>query len=407
MKYKMAFLNILRNYRRSVITLAAIIFGFISLVLFGGFVSSMYEGMRENMIRSELGHIQIYANGYNQYANKEPEKYLISQEATQEIINLVETVDGVMLVAERLNFSGLVSDGRQSTAIVGVGIDSDNESLLSSAISVIEGEDLFPDDVDGALIGEGLYHSLDAKVGNYLTLLGSTADGTINAVDIKIKGVIRSGVKEVDNRLVRMNLAHAQTLVYSDAVTRLVVLLDETTKTDKVAANLTQTFKKRELDLELRTWWDLAEYYHQVVALFDGVFGFIKVIVLFIVALSISNTMMMAVMERTKEIGTIRAIGGTPFEVSSIFIIEALFLGIIGSALGLGLGALLAEVITIAQWMMPRPPGSTQDYPIRIFIEFPVFIQTMCLGVGIAVISSIYPAVKASKIQVSEALRFT
>ena len=77
----------------------------------------------------------------------------------------------------------------------------------------------------------------------------------------------------------------------------------------------------------MKTWSDLADYYHQVVALFDGVFGFIQIIVLFIVALSISNTMMMAVMERTKEIGTIRAMGGTPFEVISLFVLESIYLG--------------------------------------------------------------------------------
>ena len=105
-------------------------------------------------------------------------------------------------------------------------------------------------------------------------------------------------------------------------------------------------------------------------------------------------------------IGTIRAMGGTPMQVIGLILLESLFLGIIGSALGLALGMLAAKGITFAEWMMPRPPGSTQDYPIRIFVMTDILIQTFLLGVCIAVVSSIYPAVKASRLSVVNALRF-
>ena len=406
LKYKVAILNILRNYRRSLITLAAIVLGCASLILFGGFVASMYEGMRENLIRSQLGHIQIYAKGFNQYANSEPEKYLISQQDISKITEVISEFESVQLVAPRLNFSGLLSDSHNSIAVTGLGVDADNEELLSSAVSLVKGESLFPEDSSGALLGEGLFNALNSEVGDYLTLLSSTADGAINAVDIKITGVIRTGVKEVDSRLVKTNINLARDLLYTDSASRLVVLLDDTHKTQQVLSELSKAFDNAGLQLEMRTWSDLADYYHQVVALFDGVFGFIQIIVLFIVALSISNTMMMAVMERTKEIGTIRAMGGTPFEVISLFILESIFLGIIGSALGLIVGSLLANGITFAEWTMPRPPGSTQDYPVRVFVEIDVLFKTFLLGLSIAVISSIYPAVKASRLPVSNALRY-
>ena len=406
LRLKLALLNVLRNSRRSVITLLAIQFGVISLIIFGGFVASMYDGMRENMIRSQLGHIQIYKEGFNQFGSQEPENYLIDRDTLQQVIDQVEGMEGVEIVTPRLNFSGLLSNGVKSLAVVGEGIDPDKEALLSSAVRLTQGEDLFPDDDSGSLLGDGLYQSLNVNVGDYLTLMTNTADGAINAVDVVATGAVTTGTREVDNRLLRINLSHAQDLIYTDGVTRLVVLLSDTAQTDATVEKLESMFAAQNLKLEIRTWSQLADYYHEVVNLFNSVFDFVRMIVIVIVALSISNTMMMAVMERTPEIGTIRAIGGTRSEILSLFLMEAFILGIIGSLLGVIFGILMARGITQAEFIMPTPPGSSQTYPIRIFVEQTVLQETAILGVAIAVLSSIYPAIKASRMVINQALRF-
>lgn len=404
---KMATLNILRNYRRSLITLAAIMFGCVSLVVFGGFVQSMYDGMRESMIRSQLGHIQVYAQGYNQFAKAEPDQYMLDAASLQTVQNLIDEHAQPLVMAPRLNFNGLLSDGKQSLAIMGVGVDADSEALLSSAIKIVAGEDLFPMDTDGALLGQGLFESLDIEVGDYLTLMASTTDGAINAVDIRVSGVINTGTQALDDRLVRLNLSHAQELLYTNAVTRLVVLLEDTHTTQATQRQLQSLFEQQGLAIETRRWDQLADYYHQVVALFDGIFGFVRIIVIIIVALSISNTMMMAVMERTRELGTIRAMGAAPLQVVGLILLEALVLGLLGALVGVFAGIACAEFITWAEWMMPTPPGSTQDYPIRVLIVADTLWQTFALGVIIAVVSSLYPAYKAARLPVANALRFS
>ena len=404
-RYKIALLNVLRNQRRSVITLLAIQVGVVSLVLFGGFVASMYDGMRENMIRSQLGHLQIYQQGFNQYGHLEPEKYLLSNQDLDRITKLVEAVPGVELITPRLDFSGLLTNGNQSIAVVGSGIDPDKEALLSSAITIVEGEDLFAEDREGALLGQGLFNGLNANVGDYLTLLGSTADGAVNAVDIKVIGVVNTGVRDVDNRLVRINLSHAQDLQFTNGISRLVVLLSDTDETEQVIVQLTDIFKQQGLSLEIKSWSQLADYYHEVVSLFNGVFGFIKIIVLFIAALSIANTMMMAVMERTPEIGSIRALGATRYEVMMLFLTEACYLGVAGSLFGILFGVLIANRITADEFIMPTPPGSSQSYPIRIFIEWTVLWQTALTGTLVAILASIYPAFKASRLSINQAMR--
>ncbi|WP_281557909.1 FtsX-like permease family protein [Thalassomonas sp. RHCl1] len=406
LRLKLALLNVLRNGRRSFITLLAIQFGVISLILMGGFFASMYEGMREGVIRSQLGHIQIYQKGFNQFGNQEPEKYLIDAEVLQQVTGQIEALEQVELVTPRLNLTGLLTDGSKSLAVVVEGIDPEKEALLSSAVKLTAGEDLFEEDIDGALIGDGLFKSLNLEVGASLTLMATTADGSFDARDITATGAISTGTREVDNRFMRINLKHAQELMYTQGVTRLVVLLKETQDTDAVMAQLNRAFKEQGLALELRSWSDLADYYHEVVNLFDGIFSIVQLIVLAIVLLGIVNTMVMAVMERTPEIGTIRAIGGTRGEVMKLFISEAFILGLIGSVLGVVFAVLLAQGITGAGIMMPTPPGSSQTYPIRIFTDADLLWKNGLFGLLIAVISSIYPAVKASRMVIIQALRF-
>ncbi|NQZ08015.1 MAG: ABC transporter permease [Algicola sp.] len=406
LKLKLALLNVLRNGRRSFITLLAIQFGVISLILMGGFFASMYEGMRENVIRSQLGHIQIYSEGFNQFGSQEPEQYLIDPDVLKQVVEQVEGLEQVALVTPRLNFTGLLTDGSKSLAVIVEGINPDKEALLSSAVRLTQGEDLFDEDLEGALIGDGLFNSLNLEIGQSLTLMATTADGSFDARDITATGAISTGTREVDNRFIRMNLKHAQELMYTQGVTRLVVLLNDTNQTETVMALLQAQFAEKGLALELRSWSDLADYYHEVVNLFDGIFTVVQFIVLVIVLLGIVNTMVMAVMERTPEIGTIRAMGATRFEIISLFVSEAFILGLIGSVLGVVFSILLAQGITASEIMMPTPPGSSQTYPIRIFTESDLLLKNALFGLAIAVISSIYPAVKASRMVITQALRF-
>ncbi len=403
---KIAFLNVLRNNRRTTITVLAIVFGSVSLIVFGGFVQSMYDGLRESMIRSQLGHLQVYKKGFSEFGTLEPEKYLLTAKESRQIVEIIEAQKGVEIVTSRLNFSGLLSNGKTSMGIFGVGMDADKEALMNSSVKILEGDDLFPDDLESALIGEGLSRSLNIKPGDWLTLLSSTADGAVNAVDINVSGIISTGIKEVDDRVIRANLPHIQNLMFTDSLTRVVVLLEKTKDTKGVKASLERAFAAKGLDIEIKTWHDLAGYYRKVVDMFDGVFGFIKVIVVVIVILGIANTMMMAVMERTSEIGTVRALGNTRSEILILFMTEAAYLGIIGGLAGIVVGYLAAKGISAGDFMMPPPPGGTTGFPIRILVIPRLLWEAFLLGFTAAVVSSIYPSIKASRLKIIEALRF-
>jgi putative ABC transport system permease protein len=366
----------------------------------------VYVGLRETTINSQLGHIQIFRQGYAEHAKREPESYLLDSETVKKVKDILEEIPEVQVVATRLNFSGLLSNGSTSIGVFGIGMEAELEAEMSSGLTIIKGEDLFADEEDAVLLGEGLAHTMEVQPGEVLTLLSSTADGAINALDVTVAGIFNTYAKEYDDRAMRMNLPHTKLLLYTDEVTRVVVLLKETAFTEKTASLLTARLKDAELEVEIKTWRDLADFYNSVKMMFGNLFGFIQIIVVVIVVLGIANTMMMTVMERTSEIGTIRALGTKKRGVMQLFLLEGLIIGVLGGLLGVFSGIGAAELISAMEIMMPPPPGASKGYPINIKIVPEVLSLSFGLAVVAALCSSFYPAFKASRLRIVDALRF-
>jgi len=406
LQLKIALRNVFRNKRRTGLTLLAIVFGAVAIIVFGGYAEQVYVGLRETTINSQLGHIQIFRQGYAEHAKREPESYLLDPETVKKVKDILEEIPEVQVVATRLNFSGLLSNGSTSIGVFGIGMEAELEAEMSSGLTIIKGEDLFADEEDAVLLGEGLAHTMEVQPGEVLTLLSSTADGAINALDVTVAGIFNTYAKEYDDRAMRMNLQHTKLLLYTDEVTRVVVLLKETAFTEKTASLLTARLKDAELEVEIKTWRDLADFYNSVKMMFGNLFGFIQIIVVVIVVLGIANTMMMTVMERTSEIGTIRALGTKKRGVMQLFLLEGLIIGVLGGLLGVFSGIGAAELISAMEIMMPPPPGASKGYPINIKIVPEVLSLSFGLAVVAALCSSFYPAFKASRLRIVDALRF-
>lgn len=404
--FKNAFLNVIKIPRRSITSIVVIAFGCLSMILFGGFVESMYDGMRENMIHSQLGHIQIAAKGFEKSGTIEPEKYLISPELVETIQTVVQDNKHVTTITSRYHFIGIISNGNQSTTFLGTGVNPNSEHALSTSIYIRDGKDLYPQQPDGVLLGEGLARGIHANVGDRLTILTTTVNGGMNATDVTVTGIMTTGISDLDMRLIRMELPYVQQLVDTNKITKLVILLDKTNNTEKISDQLIKIIKDKNLPLEIRTWSEMADNYQGVVNLFNGIFGFIKITIIAIILISISSTMLINIMERTREIGTIRSMGATRIDIISNFILEGICIGAIGSILGVIMGILLAKQITAAGILMPRPPGSTVDYPLRIFVENKIIIEAFFIGLITVVTSSIYPAIKAAKMNIVDAIRY-
>jgi putative ABC transport system permease protein len=402
----LALRNILRNKRRTGITFLAIISGMIGLIVFGGFIEFSFWGLRETTIRTQLGHIQIYKRGYLEKGVADPGKYLIDNPA--EVEKLIADIPETVMVTARLTFSGLISSGDKTLTCQGIGFDPAKEEEMSSFETIVEGEQLWPDMTDKGVVGLELMRGLGAEVGDYLTILTTTTEGMINAVEFQVAGVAQTGSKDYDSVFVKLPLTLVQRLLNTNAAEKIVVLLNDTESLGQVVSDIENSIKENDFDLEYQTWGELATYYHKVVALYNGLFDVIKVIIGAIVLFSIANTMTMSVFERVREIGTLRAIGTTKSEIVSLFITEGILIGILGGILGIIAGISTAYIINISGGIyVPPPPGMTRGYLSMILIDPGVISYAFISTVLVSGISSIYPAYKAARLKIVEALQHT
>lgn len=406
-----AFSNLFRQKRRSLVTLSSIVLGGVAIFLFGGFVDYSFWSLREQTIRTNLGHVQIYKKGYLDSGEAMPLKYGITDyEGIRRTLMddpvlqpLIKTVTG------QLEYSGIISsyDSGVSTFYTAVGIEPESSLLLGSLDRIVLGSDLSRVDATGATLGSGLARVLAAGYGSQLDMLAINPAGGQNAMSVHVRGVMESGIKDYDDRVLKMPLKTAQALLETSQVSKIIVLLNETDHTAQAQARIERLIEERGLSLETRPWSTLAVFYHQVVNLFNGIFFFIKAIVSTIVVFMISNTMMMNVLERTREIGTLRAIGLTEREVSRLFLLEGVIMGFVGAVLSIVLGIALAELININGVPMPPSPGYSRGYLafIRWTNDWTLLWFSSALAIVTAFAASILPARRASKLVIAEAFR--
>lgn len=402
---KLAIRNVFRNRRRTLITLAATSFGAAAIIVFGGFVNAIYWGVRESTIRSQLGHIQLYRKGFSERGHLVPFDYLIPDYAALQ--TQLKQLDHVKTVTARLGFAGLVSTGDTTTAFVGAAVHPEGERDLSSLAVIVDGKELATRDPHGITLGVGLARAFGVKPGDDLTLLTTTKGGSINALAVKVRGVWESGEKAYDDRFLRAPLPAVQRLLDLEGgeIQSVVLLLDATEHTAAVRDAIARLVAERGLDLEIKTWEDLALRYHQVRELFGRIFAVLTLIVSIMVVFGITNTMTMAIFERTREIGTVMALGTRRRGVISMFVLEGLALGTLGGIAGVALGVALAQAISALGIQLPPPPGSTRGFAVQIFVVPAVLLQAFRLSIVTATLASLYPAWRAARLNVVEALR--
>lgn len=401
---KISFRNVFRNKRRTLITIAGIVIGSAFLAIFGGFVEYVFWGMKESTIHSGLGHIQVYKKNYLQ---GEPTsfKYSLSRNEVEMIEKIAYQHGAIEVATPRINFSGIVGNQEISAIFNGMGGIAENEQQIN-LFSNIEGEELTIYDKYGILLGKELAKKLTTRIGDSLILMSSCEDGSLNAIHAKVRGTLNTGIKQMDNMILNANLEMVKELQYTDNVHSIVMLLTDTKYTTQVSKFLREAFKKNNLNVTIKTWEDLAETYHQVVNLYKASFNVVTLIILLIVIFSIANTLYMSVMERVREIGTIMAIGLPKRIIIRLFLLEGVIIGIVGTVLGISVAFLGSKLINSLYIIMPPPPGATEGYPLSIFINFPLVVKIMALSIIISLLASLYPALKASKLRIVDALRY-
>ena len=463
---KIAFRNMLRNLRRSLMTGSAVAAGALALLLFGGFAGYIFAGLETNNVQ-RIGHLTVFRAGYFLLGDGNPAAYGIDR--YQEVMQLIEhdAVLGPMinvitptqaLVGIAGNFSGGVE---ASKTFLGTGLIPSNRERMRRWDEFRASQGYVPDlrmaddDPSRGIIGVGLARVLglcaplglracpplpaatQASPGESLTagnpeltalaardlpggpqgsaphpqidLLAATAGGAPNVVQLAVGGAEPQGVKELDDNFIAMPLGLAQQLVYGRGehkATGIVLQLHRSEDLPAARTRLTTLFRQHHLDLEVRDFGELSPFYGQVVRMFSAIFLFIALVMGVIVLFAVVNTMTMNVMERTNEVGTNRALGVRRAGIRAQFTVEGVLIGAIGATAGAVLALTVAALINHAglTWV---PPGNASAVPLRLAVAGrPLLVVGAWLGLAlVTTLAALLPANRAARLPVVDALR--
>lgn len=403
MKFQLmlALRNVFRQKARSAATLVAIGVGVAGLILAGGFVQDIFIQLGEAIIHAQTGHLQVTREGYREGRLRAPEAFLIGR--PDQLKAELAGTPGVDRVFARLNFMGVLNNGKRDLGIIGEGIEPEAEGKVSTYLRYIEGRPLSDKDVDGVVVGQGVAKSMGLKIGDRVNLVISLAQGAVNTLDFEVVGVFQSFSKEFDARAVRIPLPAARELMDTQGAHVLVVMLKKTEDTERVASDLEVAYGSG--GFEIARWNKLSDFYEKAVELYDRQFGVLRLIILFMVLLSVSNSVNMTIFERTREFGTVVALGTPPGGVFRSVMTESAIIGFLGSLVGMLAGSMLALIISAVGIPMPPPPNANLGYTAEIRLMASLVVTSGAIGFVATCLAAIRPAQRVSRLDVVEALR--
>lgn len=458
MLFKIAFRNIVRNGRRSLMTLLAIAVGGISMVLFGEFVGFVRASLETNAVQN-VGHLTVYRKGFFDYGAGNPAAFGIDDyDGVRRVIASDPVIaPAVRLVTPVVSLTGIVGNFEIDTSktFLATGyVPADRETMRRwdehgvTTRRRLEDSGLREDDESRGVVGVGLARVLglcaplrvpncpprpalkttvaanadpapnlphEEEVGPDTTgtprldLLAATADGAPNVMSFHVTRAEPQGARELDENFIGMNFTLAQKLLYGRAepkATGLVLQLHRTEALPQVRARLTALFAERHWDLEIRDFAEREPFYRQAVGMFSAIFLFISLIMGVIVLFTVVNTMGTSVVERTNEIGTARAIGLRRGGVRGLFVVEGSMLGVAGATGGVAVGQLIAALFNRAHatW---TPPASAGPVPLEVLTThaFGLLSGIWLALVFTATIAAVIPANRAARLKVVDALR--
>jgi putative ABC transport system permease protein len=459
--WSLALRNLLRNRRRSMATLLALAIGSASILIFGGYSTNIQYSMQTGFVR-DGGHLQVQHRDYYLFGSGNPTAYGIASypslinaiqgdEVLKNMVTVVtptlqfggvagnfsagvsKTVQGTGLIPADVNRLRLwnqfqlpmdnnpfvLEGAERDAAIVGVGVArvlqlcgplNINGCPQPAATPKNEGKAL-PDDLAQLALRETAGNLVPTAANTQIELLAGHANGTPNVAALTVLKAESQGFKELDDVAVILQLTKAQQLVFGRSPPKATALIVQLQRTDQIPAaterlgGILRAWKSAQ-PLAILDFKTLNPFYVQTVQLFDTIFGFIFALIGSIVLFTVSNTMNTAVVERTVEIGTLRAIGLRQAGIQKLFVIEGFLLGAAGGMFGVLLGVVVGFAVNELNlsWL---PPGASERLPLilRIWGETRMLVGTTTGLILIAVLSAWWPAYRAARLNVVDALR--
>ena len=389
-----------RSRRRTLLSVAVVTLGTaVSLVVLG-FVQASRDQLKQTTVE-EFGNLQIASSDLWNDTTEDYE-YLIPPEIVVAVDSILAGESAYVGRTLRLQFPGLLASGNRSQVVQAVGLEPGNAVLNPPSIAA--GRDLASNDTAAVLIGRSLAERLSIEVGDALIFTLTTADGAYNATPLIVAGIFRFQSEDAELRTIFLPLAFGQLLLGTAGVDRIVIGLTDLGETDSERAAIQSKLDAGSIDLEVKTWYELSPIYQQLSSYFNLLFGFLSLAVTILVFAIILQVLTLAFLERTREIGTLRALGTTRGEVFRMFFVESAWLALFGSLVGVAGGVLFSLAFNAVgiEW---KPPGTVDPVTFTIVVTPWTILPPFVVGLAATLISGIFPSLRTSRIRVVDALR--
>jgi len=398
---KVALRNVFRNRRRTAFSLTVIVLGVAILYFVLLFINEALSSTKKSLA-CESGAVQIAdARLFDNTASGGD--VLIDPVTLDRVVAMVKDDPGVIDVTWQLGFAGLIGDERGSTLLIGRGYLPCN-CVNDYECLVIDGEPLAEDASREIILGQALAEKLDVGPGDRVNIATGTVSGNFNAASVTVVGLLTYSTETIEAQLGLVPLPFAQRLLRTDGVERILIGMDNLDEAEDYAASIRQRLDAAGIPLDARAWLKLTTAYESI-RTFYGAFSGLAVIAVFVlVFFSVLEVLTMSFLERTREVGTIRAFGTTRGRVFRSFLLEGVFLGVIGGLSGLAIGTIIALVFN-AVGVTWTPPGAAIPQPLRVQITAVAVLLPFFTAVASTFLSTLYPAAKNARLRIVEALR--
>ncbi len=398
--FKMAFRDLGRNKRRSILSALAVTLGTALLLFIAAVLRGEMRGAMQNSIRLQTGHLQLRALSYDESKDSLAWEDLI--ENPDSVIAQLMKLPQVKSATPRLIASGILSLGDQSRGMRVIGIDPTADPNKVFRDGLVAGDFLTPDDREGVLIGQPLAMKFNLEVGNQVHILVNTSDGSVDEQPFTIRGIYSTHTPAYDENTVFLSLVKAQAFAHAENHASLIfVLVQDQEQAEPLAAQLASS------EYQIKTWQQMNELSAQFEDFANSFMYIFYLIVLGITATVVTNTLVMSVYERTREIGVLSAIGMKGRRIMTQFLAEATLLATAGVLGGLLLGILATLYVARVGFQIPV----TSVYTGILMGErlYPYLVAADAIGLTITayiitLVASLYPATLAARMEPVEAL---
>lgn len=385
------------------ITVLAVSVGLAALIFLWGFSDGTNEQMRENVIRLLTGHVQIHAPAYKN--SLAPELTVTDRES---LIQKINSFPRLVAISERVKCEALIGTSEKSRGVILTGIDPIRETNVTELQKYIQqGEFLADDGAREILIGDRLAEKVDLKVGDKAVVMTQAMDGTLSGFSYRVKGIFHTGSQTLDEVSAFISLGSAQELLALEHETHEIVIRLDHRKT------IPSLLKKLKIllsanDYEISTWDEIVPEVEQWAKWSEAIIRTILIAVMIVIGVSIMNTVLMSVFERTRELGVMMAIGTSPGRIIRLILLETFILELFGIMLGLILGYAVTMYFAQAGIAFPelerafsRSYMSTVTYTRVDFIHV---IQSIVTLFALTTFIGLYPAWKAGRMEPIKAI---